>query len=211
RLGGYRLAGRALAADEQQRAAVRDQSAHELGRLLVQRQRLIEVDDVDLVALSEDELGHLRVPEAGLVPKMHAPFQHPAHRHVGHGTLLRVSPPRSPADDPVSRAPGQWFNGACVVLSLEASLPLRRALYTIAALQQQRRSAPPESPPARQGPLSRFGFSGGSAPRNMTVTIKTPEKQEKMRGAGRLAAGVRDMIGPHPKPRAQTEHPDQTF
>src|SRR6516225_9151675 len=71
--------------------------------------------------------------------------------------LLRVGPPRSPADDPVSRAPGQRFNGACVVLSLEASLPLRRALYTIAPLQQQRRSAPPESNSARQGLLSRFG------------------------------------------------------
>ena len=33
----------------------------------------------------------------------------------------------------------------------------------------------------------------------MTVTIKTPEEQEKMRVAGRLAADVLDMIGPHVK------------
>jgi hypothetical protein len=30
---------------------------------------LFQVDDVDLVAMAEDERGHLGVPEAGLVPK----------------------------------------------------------------------------------------------------------------------------------------------
>ena len=75
---------------------------------LVQRQRLLEIDDVDLVALSEDELRHLRVPEAGLVPKMHARFQHPAHRHVGHGTsplglVLHAAPLTTPfPEHPVS-------------------------------------------------------------------------------------------------------------
>ena len=32
------------------------------------------------------------------------------------------------------------------------------------------------------------------------VTIKTPEEQDKMRVAGRLAADVLDMIGEHVKP-----------
>ena len=38
----------------------------------------------------------------------------------------------------------------------------------------------------------------------MTVTIKTPEQQEKMRIAGRLAADVLDMIGDYVKPGITT-------
>ena len=43
----------------------------------------------------------------------------------------------------------------------------------------------------------------------MTVTIKTPEEQEKMRVAGRLAADVLDMIGPHVKPGVSTDQLDR--
>ncbi|MEM7283218.1 MAG: type I methionyl aminopeptidase [Pseudomonadota bacterium] len=43
----------------------------------------------------------------------------------------------------------------------------------------------------------------------MTVTIKTPEQQEKMRVAGRLAAHVLDMIGAHVVPGVTTEELDQ--
>ena len=43
----------------------------------------------------------------------------------------------------------------------------------------------------------------------MTVTIKTPEEQEKMRVAGRLAADVLDMIGPHVKAGVSTDHLDR--
>jgi methionyl aminopeptidase len=39
----------------------------------------------------------------------------------------------------------------------------------------------------------------------MTITIKTPEEQEKMRVAGRLAAGVLDMIGDHVRPGVATD------
>ena len=74
-----RFARRALGADEQHLAAVGDHAAHEVRRVLVQRQRLLEVDDVDLVAFAEDERGHLRVPEAGLVSEMDAGFQHLSH------------------------------------------------------------------------------------------------------------------------------------
>ncbi len=38
----------------------------------------------------------------------------------------------------------------------------------------------------------------------MTVTIKTPEEQDKMRTAGRLAADVLDMIGDYVKPGVTT-------
>ncbi len=43
----------------------------------------------------------------------------------------------------------------------------------------------------------------------MTVSIKTPEEQEKMRVAGRLAADVLDMIGPHVKAGVSTDHLDR--
>jgi methionyl aminopeptidase len=39
----------------------------------------------------------------------------------------------------------------------------------------------------------------------MSVTIKTPDEQEKMRVAGRLAAEVLDMIGPHVTPGVSTD------
>ena len=43
----------------------------------------------------------------------------------------------------------------------------------------------------------------------MHVTIKTPAEQEKMRIAGRLAADVLDMIGPHVVPGVSTEDLDR--
>ena len=42
----------------------------------------------------------------------------------------------------------------------------------------------------------------------MTVTIKTPEEQEKMRTAGRLAAEALDMIGDYVRPGVTTEELD---
>ncbi len=43
----------------------------------------------------------------------------------------------------------------------------------------------------------------------MTVTIKTPEEIEKMRTAGRLAADVLEMIGPHVQPGVTTDELDR--
>jgi methionyl aminopeptidase len=43
----------------------------------------------------------------------------------------------------------------------------------------------------------------------MAVTIKTPEEQEKMRVAGRLAADVLDMIGEHVRPGITTGELDR--
>lgn len=43
----------------------------------------------------------------------------------------------------------------------------------------------------------------------MNVTIKSPEEQDKMRVAGRLAADVLDMIGEHVRPGVKTEELDQ--
>ncbi len=51
--------------------------------------------------------------------------------------------------------------------------------------------------------------SGLISLQSMHVTIKTPEEQEKMRVAGRLAAEVLDMIGAHVVPGVTTEELDR--
>ena len=84
---GDDLARLPLGADEQDRAAVRGQLADVLHRIVVLLERALEVDDVDLVALAEDELGHLRVPVPRLVAEMDAGLQHLTHRD-GHCRLL---------------------------------------------------------------------------------------------------------------------------
>ena len=81
-------------------------------------------------------------------------------------------------------------------------MPPKRALYTIAAHQQQ----------CRDHYVNRAG-ARAIAPKadrlsSMSVTIKTPDEQEKMRVAGRLAADVLDMIGEHVKPGVATEELD---
>ena len=52
--------------------ALRGEVLDELQRILEQVRRLLQVEDVDAVALAEDELLHLRVPAAGLVAEMDA-------------------------------------------------------------------------------------------------------------------------------------------
>src|SRR6185295_7514760 len=71
------------------RAAVRDGLAHELVGPVDVGQRLLQVDDVDAVALGEDVALHLRVPAAGLVPEVHTGVQQMLHGDDGHG---RCSP-----------------------------------------------------------------------------------------------------------------------
>src|SRR5207248_1845459 len=57
-------------------------------RLLEERLRLEQVDDVDAVALAEDEAAHLRVPATRLVAEVHAGLQQLADAHLGgHGVL----------------------------------------------------------------------------------------------------------------------------
>ena len=56
-------------------------------------QRLLQVDDVDAVALGEDEALHLRVPTTGLVSKVNAAVEQLADGDDGHAdALLSVHP-----------------------------------------------------------------------------------------------------------------------
>ena len=55
---------------------------------------LLEVDQVDAVALAEDEPAHLGVPPAGLVPEVDARAQQLLHGDDGHMTAPCTVDPR---------------------------------------------------------------------------------------------------------------------
>ena len=67
--------------------AAGDEVADEAVGLLDQPEGLLQVDDVDAVALAEDEPLHLRVPATGLVPEVHPRLEQLPHgddgRHRG--------------------------------------------------------------------------------------------------------------------------------
>src|SRR5690606_38775979 len=84
---GHDLAGLALGADEQDGAAVGRQLADEVHGFVVLRHGLLEVDDVDLVALTENVGSHFRAPEAGLVAEVHTGLEHLTHRYRRHLVL----------------------------------------------------------------------------------------------------------------------------
>jgi hypothetical protein len=98
RLLGDGLLGLLLRADEEDVAAVGDRLLDELVGAVDVRQRLLEVDDVDAVALGEDEALHLRVPTAGLVSKVDAAVKQLAHGYDGHAD--------APSGRSFMRAPG---------------------------------------------------------------------------------------------------------
>src|SRR5262245_3055636 len=135
------VAGAALGADEEDLAAVGDDALHEAGGLVVERQRPLQVDDVDLVAFAEDERRHLRVPEAGLVSEMDPRLEHLPHGQAGHDHSFRVSPPRTRMRQPV-KGPGTQPH-----VSIRVWIWLRKnaALYTILVplKQRDRRASPP--------------------------------------------------------------------
>jgi methionyl aminopeptidase len=76
-------------------------------------------------------------------------------------------------------------------------LPKKAALYTMKTPQEQCLTRPLDN-----------AFETGRG-RTMHVTIKSPEDQEKMRVAGRLAAEVLDMIESHVVPGITTEELDR--
>ena len=69
-----RLAGGALGADKHDFAFLRCNLAEIVNRVAAQGHGLLEIDDVNLVALAENKGSHFGIPETGLVPKMHARF-----------------------------------------------------------------------------------------------------------------------------------------
>ena len=113
-VGLDRVLGLLLRADEQDGAAVGDEVADERVGGLDPRQRLLQVDDVDAVALAEDEALHLRVPAPGLVPEVDTGLQQLLHGDDGHewlpsrGSLCRRVPAPGLAPRPEGRATAGW-------------------------------------------------------------------------------------------------------
>ena len=76
-----------LGAHEEDVLAAQHDLARELLRQLELPQRLLQIDDVDPVALGEDEPAHLRIPTAGLVPEVDTGGEQLLERElrIGHG------------------------------------------------------------------------------------------------------------------------------
>ena len=98
-------------------AAVRDRLLDELVGAVDVGQRLLQVDDVDAVALGEDVALHLRVPAPGLVPEVHAGVEQLLHGDDGHGRIRTSS---------VSCAPGSARRRCSVVAAPGWRPPWRR-------------------------------------------------------------------------------------
>ena len=78
-------------------------SLAQLKRLMQQRHRLGQVNNVDVVAGAVNERRHLWVPAMGLMAEMDPSLEELAHRNIGqcHGTaslLFPVLPPRGERD-----------------------------------------------------------------------------------------------------------------
>ena len=97
-----RFLGLLLRAHEEDRVAAANRLAHELEGVIQAGDRLGEVDDVDPVALSEDEVAHLWVPASRLVAEVDASLKQLLHadgsQGYSSGSFLRS--PQLPSVDP---------------------------------------------------------------------------------------------------------------
>src|SRR5208282_3275386 len=76
----------ALGAHEEDDSAFGRQILHEFRRFLEHLQRLLQIDNVDTIALAKDVLLHLRVPPLRLVPEVNASFEQLLHRDIRQST-----------------------------------------------------------------------------------------------------------------------------
>jgi hypothetical protein len=200
---GDDLARLALGADEQDGALLGRHLADESHRLLVLGQGLFEVDDVDLVAMAENERGHLGVPETGLVAEMNAGLQHLAHgsthRYLRYGLNLRPAVLLRAAAKATLSAPGVW------ILSGTTPDQCKRAIIAARAQGVHRNSPVREDPrTSRALPRSRLkcelldfccsyyypAFVGNMPPASMAISIKTAEEIAEMRHLACRLAGL---------------------
>src|SRR6185312_9054686 len=85
---GDGLLGLPLGAHEENALALRRELLNERGHLVEELESLLQVNDVDAVALAEDVLLHLRVPTPGLVPEVDSGLQQFLHRDFYQANLL---------------------------------------------------------------------------------------------------------------------------
>ena len=72
-----------LGADEENLATAGGEIGHEVVSVFELRHRLLEIDDVDAVALGEDIGLHLRVPALGLVTEVNARLKQRPEARLG--------------------------------------------------------------------------------------------------------------------------------
>src|SRR3954454_18940178 len=135
----------ALGADEHDRATVGHGLLDELVGLVDVTQRLLDVDDVDAVALGEDEALHLRVPAAGLVPEVDAAVEQLLHADDCHAVQpFCCARRRAPRSSVVAGT------GWCTALASAAPLPRRLPVGTeVATDPAERREEDARSRPAQ--------------------------------------------------------------
>ncbi len=83
RLFGDRVLGLLLRPHEEHRLAVSRLLADEVHRLVQPTHGLLEIDDVNAVALGEDERPHTGIPAARLVAEVDASFEERLHLNRG--------------------------------------------------------------------------------------------------------------------------------
>jgi methionyl aminopeptidase len=164
--------------------------AQESHRLLVLDQGLFEVDDVDLVAMAEDEGSHLGVPETGLVTEMDTRLQHLTHgrRHQNLRYGLASARPCNPVSGHPFGAGRAYFAG------------FKRQQARIIAVF-----------PLCSSSIIRsfFKMPMYRSPTEMSHHHQNPREIDKMRIAGRLAGEVLDYITPFVKPGVTTGELDR--
>src|ERR1017187_6870102 len=90
-LFGHGFLGLALGADEENRLAAGAQLSDELRRVLEQLERLLQVDDVDPIALAKNVFLHLWIPALGLMPEVNTRFEQLLHCDRGHWPPLWIA------------------------------------------------------------------------------------------------------------------------
>ena len=82
-----------LGADKQHTTACSNSIGHGLQRTVQSRNGLGQIDNVDVVACTEDVRSHLRIPPMGLMPKVGAGFKQLTHRKIRqcHGLFSGLS------------------------------------------------------------------------------------------------------------------------
>src|SRR5581483_11182356 len=78
----------ALRSHEEDDSSFGRQFCNELRRFLEHLQRLLKIDDVNPVALTEDVFLHLGVPALRLVPEVNTRFEQLLHGNVSQSTSL---------------------------------------------------------------------------------------------------------------------------
>jgi hypothetical protein len=72
---------------------------------------MLKVDDMDIVAGTENVFAHFRIPVTGLMPEMDACFKQVAHSYTGHRYDSPIRVVLTPARHPNPKAPRMTFVG----------------------------------------------------------------------------------------------------